>query len=444
MNDLTKGSIVKGLILFTLPLLLGNFFQILYHTMDTLIVGQTLGKNALASVGATGSLNWLIVGFAQGITSGMAIITAQRYGAKDSLGIKKSYATGLLFTAGISIVLAIISVLSLEWLLTIMQTPQEIFQGAKDFSLIMLAFMVVSNLYAYIAATLRSLGDSKTPLIALIVASIANIAFEYIAILGFKLGIIGASSATIIAQAVSVIYLLIHIKKHVPELQLNRDHFKFDREEYASLFRLGIPMGFQSSIIALGSITLQVALNRLGTDAIAMQAIASKIDQFAMLPMMSVGLAMSTFAAQNLGAKQHDRILSGLNKSLWFTVAWGILFGAILIMFNHQFTTLFVSAKETTVISMAKHYYIINGSLYWILSTLFVTRATIQGLGNATIPTIAGFMELFFRAGVAILGVITANFSIVVAANPAAWIGSVMILIPTITKVYKAYRQEAI
>jgi Na+-driven multidrug efflux pump len=245
--------------------------------------------------------------------------------------------------------------------------------------------------------------------------------------------------ATICAQSISVIFLFIHIKRNVPQLQITREHFKYDKNEYIRHIRLGIPMGFQSSIIALGSITLQIALNTLGTDAVATQAVVSKIDQFAMLPMMSIGLGMSTFAAQNFGAHQYHRIIDGLKKALMIAMSWGVFFAIILITFNHAFTTAFISAKETTVIDMAKHYYIANGMFYWVLSFLFVTRSTIQGLGNAKAPTIAGFMELIFRAAVAIVGALLANYSVVVFASPAAWIGSVMILAPTIIKTFKNF-----
>ena len=213
MKDLTKGNILKGLIAFTLPLLLGNFFQVLYNTADTLIVGQTLGKDALASVGATGSINFLIVGFAQGMTGGLTILTAQRFGAKNKVGIKKSFLTGLYFTVAISIILSAFSVIFVGQLLQLMQTPPAILSGSKTFLTIMLGGMIASNLYAYLSNALRALGNSKTPLYALIVASILNIIMEYVAILVFHVGHVGSSSATILAQAISVLYLFWYIKR---------------------------------------------------------------------------------------------------------------------------------------------------------------------------------------------------------------------------------------
>lgn len=442
MKDLTKGSIIKGLIAFTLPLLLGNFFQVLYNAADTLIVGQLLGKEALASVGATGSINFLIIGFAQGMTGGLTILTAQRFGAKDAKGIKKSFITGLYFTIAISIILTIIALATLDPLLQLMQTPAEIFDGAKIFLMIMLGGMIAPNLYAYLANALRALGNSKTPLYALIASTLLNIIFEYVAILGLHLSLLGASAATILAQAISVAYLFYYIKKKVPAFQLSRDLLKIDKAEVREHARLALPMGFQSSIIAIGSITLQVALNVMGTDAVATQAIVSKIDQFAMLPMMSIGLAMSTFAAQNYGARQYKRINQGLYRSLAIALIWSVAFGILLNIFNYYFTTAFISPDQTQVIEMAKHYYLMNGGFYWVLSVLFVTRTTIQGLGNAKIPTICGFAELIGRVLVAVIGVGMLNYTVIISASPVAWIASVLILVPTTVKMVNKFKQD--
>ena len=442
MKDLTKGSILKGLIAFTLPLLLGNFFQVLYNTADTLIVGQTLGKDALASVGATGSINFLIVGFAQGMTSGLTILTAQRFGAKKLKAVKRSFVTGLYFTVGISILLTIPSVIFVREMLLLMQTPREIMAGAVTFLSIMLGGMIVSNLYAYLANTLRALGNSKTPLYALIVASILNIIMEYVAILVFHLGLLGSSSATIIAQLISVVFLFWYIYKKVPELSLTRDLLHFDKHEFSHHAGLAVPMGFQASIIAIGSITLTIALNTMGTNAVATQAIVGKIDNFAMLPMMTMGLAMSTFAAQNYGAKQFRRINQGMLRALAIAIIWSIAFAIVLVTFNFYFTTAFISSDQHQVIKMASEYYIRNGGFYWLLSILFVTRSTIQGLGNAKIPTICGFMELIMRGGVAILGVVMMNYTVVISASPAAWLGSTSILIPTTVRMMRRFSQN--
>lgn len=440
MRDLTKGNILKGLLIFTLPLLLGNFFQLFYNTVDTLIVGQTLGKLALASVGSTGSINFLIIGFAQGMTAGLTILTAQHFGAKNEQGIQKSFVTGLYFTIVVSIVLSIISVIFVGDLLHLMQTPAEIFVGARTFLGIMLAGMIAPNLYAFLSNALRALGDSKTPLYALIVSTILNVIFDYLAIIVFHLGIGGSSGATVLAQAFSVVYLVIHIKRQVPAYQMKREMWRPEWLQWKEHARLGIPMGFQSSLIAIGQITMQVALNELGTNAVATQAIVRQIDQFAMLPMISLGLAMATFGAQNYGARQFRRINSGLVQAIAMAVIWGIGFSIVLNILHFYITTAFISQSQVAVIAMARHYYLVNSSFYWLLAILFVTRSTIQGLGNAKIPTICGFMELFMRVVIAIIGVLLLNYTVVISSNPAAWIGSTSVLIPTTIRMLRQFR----
>ncbi len=235
---------------------------------------------------------------------------------------------------------------------------------------------------------------------------------------------------------------MVHQEKKVPDFHVDRSLLKVGRSEIMAHTRLGIPMGFQSSIIAIGSITLQIALNKMGTNAVATQAIVSKIDQFAMLPMISMGLAMATFGAQNYGAKQYRRINQGLMRSLAIAVGWSIGFGILLNLLHFYFTTAFISPSQTAVIEMSRHYYLVNGGFYWLLAILFVTRSTIQGLGNARIPTICGFMELFMRAGVAILGVLLMNYTVIISSNPAAWLGSTAILIPTTIKMVRQFHRD--
>ncbi|MDR0299443.1 MAG: MATE family efflux transporter [Streptococcaceae bacterium] len=441
MNDLTKGSILKGIVWFTVPLLIGNFFQVFYATVDTLIVGQTLGPMALAAVGATGAINFLIVGFTQGMTGGLSIIIAQRFGAKDEDGVKKSFFMGLMFTIGVSLVLGLISSIFLQQILEMMQTPADLVANARNFMYFGLGGMIVPNLYAYLSNAMRSLGNSKTPLYAIILASILNIGLEYLFILGLHTGVWGAGLATLISQAFSVVFLIIYIKKKVLEFHFNRSDMKFDKKEVKEHSRLGFPMAFQTSIIAIGSITLQVALNMLGENAVASNSIASKVDQFAMLPMISLGLAMATFAGQNFGAKRYKRINEGLRRSLVMGISWSAVFAVLLQIFHFYVTTAFITSSATKIIELTKIYYIANSSFYWVLSILFITRSTLQGLGNAKIPTICGFMELGSRVIVAIIGVSMMSYQVVVFASPLAWIASTSILIPTTIKMYRSYQK---
>ncbi|MDQ2046553.1 MATE family efflux transporter [Enterococcus faecium] len=429
MRDLTKGSPAKLILMFTVPLLIGNVFQQFYNMIDMIIVGQTLGKNALAAVGATGSLTFLIIGFAQGLTAGLAIITAQRYGAKDYRGLKKSFAASVVISLVVTVILTVLSLLFIRPMLQLMQTPPEILDQAQTFISIILLGIFASVSFNLLSNVIRALGDSRTPLFFLIIAVIINVVLDLIFIIYFGMGVEGAAIATVIAQVSSSVLCLVYIKKKMPLLQLRKKDFKFEKEEFAVHLNAALPMAFQSSIIAVGAIVLQAALNSLGTDVVAAQAAAGRIDQFANQPMMSLGIAMATFTAQNYGAKEYGRILQGVRQTLLMSVGFSLLAGAIVIFFGHFFVQLFVSPSETRVFELAQTYFNINGSLYWILAVLFILRYTLQGLGQSKIPTIAGMMELLMRSFAAIVLTGMWGYPGAAAASPLAWIGSVAVLL---------------
>lgn len=443
MQDLTKGSPIKVILLFTIPLLIGSFFQLAYNFADSMIVGQTLGKEAFASVGATGSLTFLILGFAQGLTAGLTIVTAQKFGAKDDDGIRQSFVHGIFYSLVTSIVLTALALIFLRPSLELMQTPDNLIDHAQRFLTAIYGGMIFTIFFNYLSNVLRSLGNSKTPLIALIIASIINVILDFVFILNFHMGVFGAGLATIIAQAFSVVYLAIYIYRKVPYFHMHLSDWRLNHENLKKHAQLGFPMGFQSSIIAIGAIILQISLNQLGTDAIAAQAIASKTDQLAMLPMINLGLAMSTFTAQNYGAKEYKRILQGLYRTIFIAILWAIFFATILIFFNRFFSGLFLSDGSQAVYNLALSYYVINGVLYWILSILFVTRSFIQGLGKGLVPTLAGIMELVMRAGIATVGSIYFGFSGIAASNPAAWIGALLVLLPSTFIMRKRLKAQA-
>ncbi len=431
MNDLTKGKPLAVILRFAIPLLIGSFFQLTYNFADSIIVGHTLGTEAFASVGSTAGLIFLIIGFAQGLTNGMTIITAQRFGAGDQIGLKQSFVHGLFFAVCISLGLTFLAVTFLRPILEIMQTPAELINHSHDFLLAMFGGMTFTVFYNFLSSAIRSLGNSRTPLVALVIACFINIGLDFFFILTMKWGVFGAGFATITAQAFSVLYLVIYIWRKVPQFHLTWSDLRLDKENLRKHAQLGFPMGFQSSIIAIGALTFQAMMNKLGTDAIAAQAIALRTDQLAMLPMVNLGLAISTFTAQNYGAKQYSRILEGVRKTLVINIAWSIFFAVLLILGNRFFSGLFLANASQEVLDLALSYYIINGSCYWIVAALFILRSFIQGLGKGFIPTLAGIGELVMRSAVAIIGLQLFGFYGVAAANPAAWIGSIIVLIPS-------------
>lgn len=430
MQDLTQGKPIKVIILFTIPLIIGSFFQLAYNFADAMIVGHTLGQTAFASIGATGSLTFLIIGFAQGLTGGFSIIVAQRFGAKDYSGLKRSYVHGLFYTIVVSLILSILALLFLRQLLQLMQTPDSLIKFCERFLISIFGGSVFTVLFNYLSNVLRAVGNSTTPLVALVLACLMNIGLDFLYILTLHMGVFGAGLATVEAQLFSVIFLIIYIRKKVPYFYLKRSDYKLNAADLKLHARLGFPMAFQTSIIAIGSLTLQIVLNRLGTDAIAAQTITSKTDQLAMLPMMNLGQAMSTFSAQNYGARKLNRLIEGLRYTLCIVISWAALFAIILVTFNRFFSGLFINHPSEKVYQLANIAYTINGLCYWILAILFVVRGFIQGLGHSFAPTLAGVMELIMRVVVSIVGLATIGYTGVICANPAAWCGSVVILIP--------------
>lgn len=287
MRDLTTGTPAKLIFLFTIPLLVGNIFQQFYNIVDMIIVGQTIGKEALAAVGATGSITFLIIGFAQGLTAGLSIITAQRFGVQDFRGVKKSFAVAIIISFTVTAILTVLSLVFLRPLLLLMQTPPDIIQQAQEFISVILGGMFASMAFNLLSNMIRALGDSRTPLFLLIFAVIINVILDLVFIINFHMGIAGAGYATVIAQISASLMCVIYIKRKIPLLQVSKSDFKIDKDTIFTHLNAGLPMAFQSSIIAIGAVVLQSALNSLGTDVVAAQAAAGRIDQFATQPMMS-------------------------------------------------------------------------------------------------------------------------------------------------------------
>lgn len=443
MRDLTKGTPAKLIFLFTIPLLVGNIFQQFYNMVDMIIVGQTLGKGALAAVGSTGSITFLIIGFAQGLSAGLSIITAQRFGAKEYRRVKRSFAVSVMISLAVTVILTALSLIFIDPLLHLMQTPADIYQQAKEFISIILGGMVASMAFNLLSNMIRALGDSRTPLLFLIFAVIINVVLDLVFIINFNMGVAGAAWATIIAQLASSIMCYIYILKKIPLLQLKKRDFYVRKEEYRVHLNAGLPMAFQSSIIAIGTVILQAALNSLGTDVVAAQAAAGRIDQFATQPMMSFGVTMATFTGQNFGAKKYRRILIGVKQCLMMSIGFSILAGIAVILFGQNFVALFVARSETNVFELAQVYFNANASMYWILAILFILRYTLQGLGQAKIPTIAGIMELFMRSFAAIFLTRLFGYHGAVLASPLAWAGSVAVLVYSYLKAIKELHRLA-
>ena len=418
-HDMTTGSPMRLIVMFTIPLLIGNVFQQLYSMADTVIVGRTIGVQALAAVGATGPLCFLVLGFFFGFSSGVTVVTAQRFGAKDARGVRRSIAMATMLCAAISAAATIGSVI-----LRLMNTPEDIFDGSYAYLVVIFIGIGATVFYNLISGIIRALGDSRTPLIFLIIASILNIALDFIFILWFGMGVAGAAWATVISQLASGVWCLRFARRKYSQFQLNRQDWRFDWNFAWEHLRIALPMAFQFSITAIGVIVMQTVLNTFGSTAVAAFTAAAKIDQLAVQPGFSIGIAIATYAAQNYGAGLYRRIREGVNKCSLLSTVFAILMGAAVIVFCPQFTRLFVGDGHPEVIPLVRTYMLTNGSCYVILGLLFVYRNALQGIGRAFVPMMAGASELVVRTVAApVLGG-AIGYVGVCLSNPLAWIGA--------------------
>ncbi|MFV0362428.1 MAG: MATE family efflux transporter [Suipraeoptans sp.] len=427
-KDLTKGSPAKLILTFTILLLIGNIFQQLYSMVDTLIVGRTLGVNSLAAVGSTGSITFFILGFVQGLTAGLAIVVAHRFGAKDTKGLRKSVGTCIWISAVSTIVLTILSVVFVRQILELLRTPSEILEEAHSYIIIILYGTFANVLFNLLSNIIRALGDSKTPLKYLMVACVVNIVLDFVFIIIMKMGVAGAAWATIISQFISGALCVLYVKRNLPIMHLDKDDLRPNKLEMARHAKIAFPMGFQISIIAIGAVILQFVLNGLGAVSVAAFTAAQKIDQIAVQPMNSFGTTMATYSAQNYGAGKIDRIKQGVRQCSLISVGFAIVMGLINVFLGYKLAGLFVGSGETEVLGLADIYLKINGVLYSVLALLFIFRFTIQGLGRSVMPTIAGIMELVMRTGAALILTGILGFAGAAMASPLAWIGACVVV----------------
>lgn len=425
-NDMTKGKPLKLILSFAIPLLIGNFFQQLYNMADTFIVGRFVDVKALAALGSIGGLSFLILGFAMGITTGLSIPVSRYFGANNEKGVKKSFAVAIFITVIVSIFLTIISVLFCYPILILLQTPNDIIHYAYEYIVVIFAGITITMFYNLFNSIIRALGDSKTPLYFLIVACFINIGLDILFIYNFNMGVFGAAFATIISQAISVILCVIYIYKKLMILYIKKEHFKNIKENVFSTFRFALPMGFQFSLVAIGAIILQYTINNLGTSAVAAYTAAGKIESIAIFVLASFGITMSTYTAQNLGAKKYQRILDGVKTCFKLSLCVSIVLGIVLFMFAPYLISMFVGNHNQELIDLGSSYFRISTPVYPLLGVLFLLRNTLQGSGDSFTPTLAGIMELVMRAGVGIMLSVPYGFFGISFANPLAWIGAVI------------------
>ena len=440
VKDLTVGSPMKLVLGFAVPLLFGYVFQQMYNFVDTAIVGRTLGSAALAAVGATGSLNFLILGFCNGICAGFGIPIAQSFGAKDETEVRRYVTNSVWLAAVISVVMATVTALGTRTMLVWMNTPADILDGAVSYIRLIFATIPVTMLYNLSGGVLRALGDSKTPVYYLVLASVINVVLDIVCIVYFGMGVAGAAFATVISQLVAGIGCLITIKKRFPILKFSRDDWKYRPLFAKRLINIGVPMGLQYSITAIGSVILQISVNNLGTVAVAAVTAASKLSMVFACVFDALATTMATFAGQNVGAKKLDRINQGLRSAGLVGIVYCLLAFLTMWLAGKQLISLFVSAGDTEVIEKAYRFLLINGAFYIPLLFVNIVRLSIQGMGFTQMAVLAGVFEMIARTLVAVFLVPNFGFTAAAFASPVAWIFADAFLFPCYFSAMKKMR----
>ncbi len=429
-KDLTKGSPMKLLLQFGLPLLLGNLFQQLYNVVDTAIVGKTLGSDALAAVGATGSVNFLIVGFCCGVCGGFAIPVARRFGAGEYQELRRDVTNGVWLCVILAAVMTAATVAGCEGILRLMDTPEDIFDRSALYIGTIFAGLPAYFLFNFCAGTLRALGDSRTPVQWLVVASVVNVVLDVVFILAFRMDVFGAALATVLSQLLAGVGCLIRMCRGFPVLKTERGDWRWEWRRCGTLCLMGLPMGLQFSITAIGSVTLQTAVNGLGTDVVAAVTAANKVSMFLVCPFDAMGATMATYGGQNVGAGEFKRLREGLKACTVLGAIWAVAALGLIFFFGNGLAKLFLDRESFGLLPMCRKFMLISAAFYFPLALVNIFRLLIQGMGFSPLATMAGVFELAARAAVAKL-VPVFGFTAACLASPAAWVLADLFLVPT-------------
>ena len=421
-KNMATGSPGKNILYFALPVFAGNLFQQIYNVVDTVIVGKFVSTEALAAVGSTGTINFMILGFMTGLMAGITVLTSQRFGAEDMRGMRRSVASAGMIAIAATIILTAISLLGMHRLLVLMNTPDDIFDDAYQYIMIICAGILVQVLYNLFACILRALGNSKVPLYFLLFSASMNIILDLVSIIVLKMGVAGAAYATVISQGVSAVLCFIYMVKKVPILHLTREDFHVEGRLIKNQLAVGLPMAFQYSITAIGTTMVQMALNTLGSTYVAAFTAASKCEQMAGQAYIALGSAMATFAAQNVGAGRYDRVRKGFARATMFGVIFSVVIGLVMYFFGYIVTGLFVTGDATQIEGMVDTYMKYTALFLIPLTVVNVYRNGIQGMGYGLLPMTAGIAELVGRGSVALIAIHYHSYAGVCLASPMAWI----------------------
>lgn len=434
MKDLTTGAPMGLLLSFMLPLLLGMLFQQFYNMVDTMVVGKFLGVQALAGVGSTGSVNFLVIGLCNGICAGFAIPVAQKFGQRDFEGLRKFVGNMIWLAVFFAGVITLVTTLGCRRILIWMHNPADTFSYAYDYIFLIFLGIPATMLYNLLSGIIRSLGDSRTPLYFLIFSSLLNVVLDLAFIVGLKMGVAGAGWATLLSQLISGLLCLWYMVGHFPVLKMSREELRPERSYLMRLLAMGLPMGMQYSITAIGSILLQTAVNGLGAAAMAAMTAGSKVSLFAVCPFDAIGSTAATFAGQNIGAGKPERVHEGVRDASALGITYSAVILLVLALWGSGLTSVFLDTGDAqaagVILPMSRRFLICNAFFYVPLLYVNLLRFTIQGLGYSNLAVMAGVFEMVARSVFALCLVPFFGFDAVCFANPAAWIMADVFLFP--------------
>jgi putative MATE family efflux protein len=421
-NYMTEGPITKAILTFAFPILIGNVFQQLYNVADTAIIGHILGDHSLAAVGASAPIVSLIIGFVYGITNGFSVIIARYYGAKDYDNMRKAVAVSYVLTLIIATIMTVASRLLLGTILRALSTPSEIINETESYLKIIITFCVITCFYNMFSGLMRAIGNSRMPLVFLIISSIINVMLDYIFVKYFGWGVKGAATATVIAQAVSVILCMLYVYTKSKELAFTKEGLNTDMSMVKELISMGLSMGLMLVVVSIGSVALQRAVNYLGSDIITAHTAARKVDDLFMLVMGTISVSASTFASQNLGAGHYDRIREGIKKCILISWVWSLFAIAVVYIFGTKLIYLISGTSNEFVIATSNRYIRINIAFFMVLGVLLVLRSSLQGLGRKMVPVAGSIVEMAFKFGA--VGIISRKLGYfgVCILEPIIWV----------------------
>lgn len=430
-NSMTQGNPLKVMLQFAFPLLIGNLLQQTYNIIDAAIVGQSLGAQALASVGASTSVQFLVLGFCMGSCTGFGIPVAKYFGAGDLKHMKNIIFNGAVLTAVIAVIITVLCTLLCPWILQVLSVQSDIYANAYSYLMIIFLGLPFTLLYNYLSSILRAVGDSRTPFLFLAFSAVLNIFLDLFFILVADWGCAGAAFATIAAQAISGILCLIVIIRRMEVLWLSKENRVVRGDSITELLQMGLPTGLQFSITAIGSMVMQSANNGLGGDYVSAFTAGAKLKQFTMCPFDAIATSVSVFCSQNYGAGKIDRIHKGLRQGIAVGVGYGLFAGLILIFAGRPLSMIFVSKDASGVLDASAKYLRCMGYFYWSLGILNVTRMVTQGLGHSGRAFFSGVMEMIARTIVSLRFVETFGYTAICFADQTAWIAACCYIAPT-------------